>query len=816
MARVILIILLLASSAWAQLDTVRIDNFAPGMVNARNPLQLPPGAAKQAVNVDLGKKIGSISVRPGFERVGTIAGQDEIIGISPALYSDNGRRLVFATDSTGVGYGNVYATPRGSSAVDSAVEFGTAFPITQVPTFTTFNDVIFAMNGVSHGRYWDGKSATGKPFPLIPTGGLLVTPLTTAGPVSGKVRYAISFDIAENDTVSNRLSFLSGPFIVDGGQVRVSGFSLRTKDTTFSGPDTVRVKLWRTTGDIGRLDEADTIWFTGITLKIDSSNWQTAYVIDSVSDDSLRNSATYQVILQRNSSGIPDALGNNSGLQWQSSGGSRAPKPVRYKVSPGMIGYVGMDTTVTNDWGIWQDSVWFGPGIDSSYPGFYGWKWAVLLADTLGNVISDTAITFTYVEQWGYDFVGKEYMELVLPRVVDSDLVMKVYRTPIVFNYKHVEMNDEIPLWYEDLANGYWFIGSYGPGDTLKDSIPWDSLSAGSSSELLNLPLTRSFMHHPFAVEDQMFGLFESEVLISKPDTAEFPATQFQSMNKHDGDDNVTMFEARGLVRVAKNGSMFNLYQDADGLWNKQEITQGYGIIASESYARGIAGHYYLGLQGVLREVEGQVLERTQQSSLVSEPLDNFRVMSLATLRGGTAVAWDEKYLLSFPDLDSTFVYDELAGGWVIWDYGFSDACLYGQSVGLPDSLYFILPGDASLYRVAGTSDTGAAITVVWESSPMLSDMNLMQVQEADLWVSGTDSTDSLLQVVLKNESGVSTAGDTAYLPNLKAARVHRVTFPPHAEKLEVSVRLAGELVDTRIDRIQLIRRWADEVKASR
>jgi hypothetical protein len=114
----LLLILLIAVSASAQeipgiiLDTSFVNNFSLGLHTSVSPIFVPSGAGTRVHNIDLSE--GVLEVRKGYDSVSFIPGMDKIVGIYGAYYSWGEQQLIAATDSTGVGYGGLYASTMGT------------------------------------------------------------------------------------------------------------------------------------------------------------------------------------------------------------------------------------------------------------------------------------------------------------------------------------------------------------------------------------------------------------------------------------------------------------------------------------------------------------------------------------------------------------------------------------------------------------------------------------------------------------------------------------------------------------------------------
>lgn len=93
---------------------LRIRQFG-GLNTIAGDFAMKPSDARIAHNIDFGRNVGSISKRYGYDSISVVAGQDSAIGLYGAYYSDGTQQLIFVTDSSDVGYGNIYASPKGKA-----------------------------------------------------------------------------------------------------------------------------------------------------------------------------------------------------------------------------------------------------------------------------------------------------------------------------------------------------------------------------------------------------------------------------------------------------------------------------------------------------------------------------------------------------------------------------------------------------------------------------------------------------------------------------------------------------------------------------
>ena len=93
-----------------------ISRFA-GLNTATGDMERQPNESIVDINLDHSRYgVGSFGKRYGYDSVSFLAGQDEIIGLDAVYLSDYRQYLGIVTDSTNVGYGNIYASPYGQAS----------------------------------------------------------------------------------------------------------------------------------------------------------------------------------------------------------------------------------------------------------------------------------------------------------------------------------------------------------------------------------------------------------------------------------------------------------------------------------------------------------------------------------------------------------------------------------------------------------------------------------------------------------------------------------------------------------------------------
>jgi hypothetical protein len=290
---------------------------------------------------------------------------------------------------------------------------------------------------------------------------------------------------------------------------------------------------------------------------------------------------------------------------------------------------------------------------------------------------------------------------------------------------------------------------------TFTDSIRYDSLYIHGSIDqhpYLDLSERPKLLASIFPFEENLGGTFKSTLYLSDLRRGrEWDATNNISFSKQDGESITLAYYARGVMRIYKKSSNFNLFQNSTTLaYSRTEISGYFGCIAPSSHGAGLNGHYYLSNDGVIRETEGALRERSFGFTLLSEQLDNFDKLDASDKVQAVGVYFDHKYILSMPTLDTSYVYDEIGKGWSTWSLTF------GGTTQRTDSLFFFKPGGSDI-NVYGTSefDGGNNIRIAIKSHLLFLDEGVESIKRFGLWRKGSDTTSSLSLLVFNEQDSL-------------------------------------------------------------
>ncbi len=779
----ILILLAVTVAAQERPQLLHVDYF--GGLNTRSGnFQMKPGEARIAHNVDFGRNIGALTKRKGYELARTVSTMDSLIAIYGAFFSDGTQRMFMVSDKNTDNYGRVLATPRGNLA-GAAQEIWDYFSIQGEPSFAMIDDKVYIVNGRHKGLVImdDEDGLVVRSYPLQAPGEPLIYPIPDGNQLNGEYRYMFRGSGARSNSV------ISSAIKVDSGQVLLTGFQKVIPDSLVS--DSAIIYVYRSKANLGPLDLTDTAYYTHLSFWVRPGvNYADSVWIDTCHDTALSTTKKYPFIEPGAWSGR-DSTGNL---------GRRYGSPA----------FVSSDSTTPSGGGIFA-------GWPFKQKDTLGVAYACTFIDTIFGIESDTGRSLFVFCDSGNHSPSFKQVTLRIPRIPDgvSGIVINLYRACIVqlghdtswvdttywpssaemecaylrnaqpeayeiclrlHGYKKIRTTEYQERFIPEstVVLGYHLLAQLSSDDTLyTDSISYDSLkNARQYRSGTPPPLLKKI----FAADGRLFGLQASGLYYSDPIYADVNQTwgrmALTPVNPGDGDAVTTAWPERGVIRVLKSRSSFNIFQDDMLNWTKTEVSGVHGCIAEHGYARGLLGHYFLSALGVIRENEGLSLERSQTSELVSKTLDNFSKLPIATSRKTRAFAIPSEGKVLFCIGDTTYVYDELADAWSTWSMTFRSATLYQDEENVElvpgDTMYFTKPNDYRIYKYGGVeTDQGNTISMIWKSGPLLIGPEYKSITNVGLWRQGGGVADTIL-VALFNESDQSI--QTCYFDSLHQA----------------------------------------------
>lgn len=757
-----------------------INKFA-GLNTRSGDFSIKPNQFRDLYNFDLDRNRGSLTVRLGYDSIGTMVGQDSILGIYGAYYADGSQQLFIVTDSAGVGYGNIYVTQPNSNLIDKDGTFAgdtltrlaTHWPIFNIPVFTMFEDKVFITNGSSKAFVYD-RSA-GYLWPPNKPGEPTIIPIAAINPDSildGEFRYLFLFDTSNVAGVTHLPGLVSHPVRVKSGHIRLSNFQWMVADSTHLTVDSIIVYIYRTKANPGTITETDSAYWIGrFIIGTSQANLGDSVVIDSVVDANLSSHADSVLALEdftykgRISSGVVN---------------------VRYG-APTLIssGLANADTTA----GVYSR-------IDDS-ANVLGFMYATTFLDTATLFESELGPTCDIIKR---DPKDSTYL-IGLPRIADnlSGIKINLYRAPLfVRGFDTSRFNDTVYILNQDsiylildftvalvndtIKGDFHLIGQFDATDTaFQDDIENDSAYYLPQYRPSAYRIPSSYL---FSANDQLYSILDNTLSFTAIDSSAiwFPSDAIV-INADDGDRIIAAYAARGVIRVFKSKSMYNIYQNANGVWNKQEVANYIGIVAPHSLSAGVNGVFYLTDNGVFREQEGIYKDRYFDVGLVSDDIIELDTLSVTIKSSAIGFQYKNLYILSLPSsgfvfpTGKTFVRFNRTGDWGTWSLTFGGATLYSTETSLSfipgDTLYFFRAGQTGILRYGtANTDNGDSIRVIAISAPFLTrDMSVHKSISRIGIAARSSATDTIL-FTLRNEEGTGLLSDIKFGPVTQRYRI--------------------------------------------
>lgn len=725
----IILVLLFSASVSAQETTepFKLRNFG-GLNTLSSDFTIKPNEARRLHEIDLSRKLGAWSKRYGYDSVSTISGMDSIIDIYGAYYSDGSRQLYFVSDSDGTGYGAVYKTAKGSIDISSASKIYSFYGTQRHSSFTMLNDRVYISNSRHMGVVSDGTFSN-RIIPPSP-GQAIIVPSEDGDELDGEYLYVFYTFNEGGSKASQRVK-------VDSGRMVLTDFQYIRGDTLLGDPSASDfiIYVYRSKANPGPIRENSLVYATGDTILLSSTDTliSDTIFIDSIADGDL--GTPLSIIIRPL---IATSYDKNYG----------SPKII----STDTIETGGSDSGVYNG----MDSTFLGGSTPMS-----GWYWTVSFQDTLLQIESDTGASMFFLGVLPTN--NKISYNLALPKVPDDDssLSLNLYRAQ---GFVRLDKNFEFIRY----PGTFYRVAQLDASDTnFVDTLNWDSLTAHPTYVYHSPPPLDGIT----TLNNRLYGFNGSKLYFSKLDSGGYwGGLDFLGINTDDGDNITAIFPSREVIRVMKNFSSYNVFQDANFNWNRQEVSSSPGCISPFSRSSGDVGNFYLSRRGVELELDGAYLSRTVGVSRPSIMLDNFNKLSLTDKHNAASIYYSNKYMLSIGD--TTFIYDLERSGWSTWGFRFGSATYYNTNNGFDyppsDTMYFVKQNDSSLYRYGSSeTDNGATVNIDIITAPFAYSDRFQNISNTGLWVTSLESNNPLY-VEIQNEGGDSLTTTTFPLMNLR------------------------------------------------
>lgn len=836
MKRLVLLLLFIPVFVMGQ-QTITGENILSiknlGGLNTRSgDFSIKQNEFRRLDGVNLNLNLGSITKRWGYENLGTVAGQDSLIGIFGAYFSDGRQRLFYVGDSAGEKYGNIYATD--FNVTSGQTRIVTEWPIINKPTFTIFRDKVYITNGSSRGIVYDNEIS--RPFPLYAPAEPKIVPLkvTANGNLNGEYVYVFKF--RETAIDSPFTHYVAGEpsqkISVKNGQVLLKDFTWITGYSPDPTPDSIHIRIYRTKANPGNLDEGDTAFWVGTDIiATDTASLALLSFIDSVADGSLNADSFTSVITEiRTGFGVGNA-------------------DARY----GAPMYITDKDTLTGN-GLWR-----GAPVN-----FWGYAYRQTILDTatlLESPLSPPLFLQAFIN--GADTSDLYRIGIPNPPLPQSGYKINLYRALVMYDSwdttwynvpadknniiienilsnmtKCVTLPDRSlncylssQPRYEPGSNkdsiyvdNYFLLSQLDAGDTIfTDTFPHDSIALASFDNLYSPSVPPTPLNGMITANDRLFGFRGENVYFSNLDSASrWFLFNWITINAQDGDRINAMFQQRDAIRIGKTKALYNFYQDGSLQWSLSEISQHFGIVSQHSIASGIGGTYYYTDFGVVRETEGQFRDRRFNTELISTNITALDSIPVAIKESAIGFYHKQMYMLSLPydstagDSGLTYVYFEKANAWARWpNLSFGGATLYSTETALsflpPDTMYFFKAGQSVIYRLGdfekdNTDGAAFPIQIRATSAPLFTDdMNLYKRVNRVGIVAGATTEDTLV-VRFQDEEGSQKSPDIEFLDLRTKYQVSAAADSTFGRYLQyILTNLSGSwATNTRIEGIEL------------
>jgi hypothetical protein len=281
------------------------------------------------------------------------------------------------------------------------------------------------------------------------------------------------------------------------------------------------------------------------------------------------------------------------------------------------------------------------------------------------------------------------------------------------------------PIYVQDTAYYHFYQLAVIKDSSTKsyvDTLPWATLSERNEYQRSVMPTGLNFLS---AFGDRMWGADGARIMWSFLDSASrWSAFNDLAINLDDGDGITAIVPDRGHIKIYKNRSQFIVYDNGDGTFNRNWVVDGIGCIAPHSMVAYNNGHAYLSEHGVVYETGLIYKERGGSYQIIASQIEDLLDYTPAENRTAVGAIKNNQYWLSYPDKDTTFVYDFEKKAWAIWSYSFSQATFY-DTLNIPyvqpaKDMLFINGNDDRVYKADTTDkDDGTRFAAAWKSGPI-------------------------------------------------------------------------------------------------
>ncbi len=778
----IFFLLLLAVVVSAQPPQISIIDFKGGLVTNHSRFSLKPNQARECLNWDLSVEIGALVKRKGYLKLtDTLLFDEPNIGLYGYTARSGSRRLFgvvgLSSDSTFLGLGEIRASAEYSYALnttslipDDSNFYRRYFYAGATPWFTNWRNDVVISNGRQSPMIWrDGLIRDLVP---ISPGGLNITPMKIPvdsgnglsddieGSPYGEYRYVLGYKTlcgSEWSADTNySLGVVSAPVKLDHEKAMITDFIWHTIDSTCLSADgdytDADLAIFRTRANPDYFDETDTLWRVWTETATAVASVDTLWAIDSLADTALGSSIN-SFLIPNFDFGMIDSAGVYTDIR---------------PGAPTYIDHVTTGRTVMPDTGL----VW-------ATRNYIGYAYAITFRDSLTGSESDTGRTlniFFKSTHHGYKIGipplpgNMRHLDRILYRAPIFDapdsigggydttytvFCLKEWCPPHQILIPGGKLQDCICLEedtvYIHTRRNAWDTVISGPMkriavfDTLYTDSVWFDTTTFTVMER-NEPFdgnTNRFLNGLSAFDDRLWG-YEGSVIYWSRLGEGFIWDYFSglALNLDDGDEITAIVPSRNHIAVYKNNAKFIVISDGDTSYIRSWTIQGVGCVAPRSMVSYKNGRVYLSGDGVIYERGSLYLSQGASFDTISTAIDNLLQYKASELAGASGIIMEDKYMLSFPDKDTTYVYDFVVGSWGIWSYAFEQTTFYDtvKSLALtPSNDMLFIDGESDLVFKADTTylDNGSKIGFSWKSGAITKNPEQHSISKYGLWAKG-------------------------------------------------------------------------------
>lgn len=732
----LIFILCLGTTTHAQNPPEEINDFSGGMNISATWSRVQQIEAFSCLNWVLDDPVGALRPRPGYHAVtDSLDNHGRIWGLAAHQFDDNSSFLyqIIERDTAQTGetysYCDLYVSTADTyAASDSLSSF--LYPKPAISVGWQGNQFLF--NGINDPLVVTGGSDNMSAAPMIPhsPGSPEVIPLVdgSGSGLTGEYFWAVeSEDLDDWDAFSgpcwtSRITPLSYIKTLTGQKARIIWRYGYIADSNYSAPPAdsmIWYRIWRTKANRADFDN-DSLFVVDSLLR-PAGRPDTIVFIDSIPDGSLgysrRIRETYKAIYA---------------CDWKGQRG-------------GTAGWaLGSMVFLYGDSGSYHGTVNGGSaGEDHAFYTYY-------LVDRYTGATSDTARSMAV-----YDGAA-----------ADSAITVGV-PSPPSSRYWRVLVRGNVMSWNLPQPHGDYCAPEnvlYYVLDTIFDSattVYWDTVTiAGLETHTtFELQTPPSVLHGAVVHESKMFAWDRDFVYPGVTDTpGRFPILESVDFGEDNDGGILWVASFEGYLLIYTQNSIWVLVTSDGVVDDRQKVTRGVGAVSPYSMGVYRGANIFLGLNGVMSESDGTLRENAPARGDLSGPIYRILERSSTTMAEARGIVVRDRYMLSYPGTDSTFVYSFLSGGWAVWSFDFDNAVLYDTgSATVFSSLCFTKPDDERVFILdeADSTDDGSAFSCTWEKRHLVRNpIGMGRVDGIVVQTDATVQTGDTLAVILTDENG--------------------------------------------------------------